>query len=102
MATLVRIHKALKEGKLDNITPSQSKSVVKGARGAKKGAVRGPYKKRQSTGSEGQEVEIEAEDDALAHLGEASIDASDVQAAVEEDEEHQDEGQEEHVITESI
>lgn len=89
MATLVRIDKMRKEGKLDDVVPSSSKSLVKGARGAKKGVKRGPYKKRTSTDAQGEiDVVIEnaAVDDngALAQLGETGIEMSDIEAATSE------------------
>lgn len=107
MATLVRIDKLRKEGKLEDITPSQSKSLVKGARGAKKGVKRGPYKKRQSAGAQPEIEEViehvVAEHDTLGQLGEANIDTSGMNAALAE-EVHQDEAAEEQqcVTIESI
>ena len=89
MATLVRIHSMAKSGKLDNVSPTTSKTVIIGTRGNRKGAKRGPYKKRQSTDSQPQhmqpatehQVEIEqpeleqhVEHDNLPPLDEANID----------------------------
>jgi hypothetical protein len=61
MATLVRIDKMRKNGQLDGLSPSDSKTLVKGTRGNKKGVKRGPYKKKnQSLDSQSVEEVIEA------------------------------------------
>eukprot|EP00956_Cyclotella_meneghiniana_P029810 scaffold73360_cov61-Cyclotella_meneghiniana.AAC.8 len=102
MATLVRIHKMAKEGLLDDISPSTSKTLVKGSRGAKKGVKRGPYKKKNSM-DVGQSEDADAvendelietenavvDNDALAMLGEASMEMSEVQEAAEGKEEEE-------------
>ena len=109
MATLVRIHKAAKEGKLDNVAPSMSKTVIKGSRGAKKGIKRGPYKKRDSTDScqpalEEQEIaeNVVVENDVLAPLGEASVEMNEVHVKEEEEEQHEDEEEAIDAAMESI
>lgn len=89
MATLVRIHKMAKGGLLDGVSPSSSKTLVKGSRGAKKGAKRGPYKKKNSMDGQAENDPVEndtlsenenvaVENDALAMLGEASIEKEEV------------------------
>ena len=61
MATLVRIDKMRKNGQLDGLSPSDSKTLVKGTRGNKQGVKRGPYKKKnQSLDSQSVEEVIEA------------------------------------------
>ena len=102
MATLVRIHKMAKEGLLDDISPSTSKTLVKGSRGAKKGVKRGPYKKKNSM-DVGQSEDADAvendelvetenavvDNDALDMLGEASMEMNEVQEAAEGKEEEE-------------
>ena len=89
---------------MDNVSPSTSKTLVKGSRGAKLGVKRGPYKKRQSIDAQSILEDQEAanaeamnaivEADALAPLDQTSIEVNDI---VEGEQYHEKEVQEQHV-----
>jgi hypothetical protein len=78
-----------KNGQLDDVAPSLSKTLVKGSRGNKKGVKRGPYKKKQSLDSQSVDEVIEAaivDNDPLSPppLGEASAEEVNDVAMTEE------------------
>ena len=82
MATLVRIHTMAKSGALQDVSPTMSKTLKAGSRGNKKGAVRGPYKKRQSADPQ-PASEQPVENDTLPDLVKANAEVNDVK--MEED-----------------
>jgi len=83
MATLVRIHTMAKSGALQDVSPTMSKTLKAGSRGNKKGAIRGPYKKRQSV--DPQPVsEPPVENDTSPDLVEANVEVNDVKMEQEQ------------------
>ncbi|KAL3797382.1 hypothetical protein HJC23_010508 [Cyclotella cryptica] len=96
MATLVRIHSMAKSGALQDVSPTMSKTLKAGSRGNKKGAIRGPYKKRQSAESEAMS-EQPVQNDTLPDLGEVNVEVIDVKMEEDQQKCHVEEDEEEQV-----